>query len=670
MKNAKRFTALIALTVVTFTTPALATQGVSPGAADRMAVVNNTCPTFSWEAGETAALYEIVAYAIHENDEPASSDLTAETEALYTRVPGGATSWTPSAAQCVAPGGRYVWFVRAVTELADDQVIEAGEWSAGRYFTVLAGPSAEEVQRAIEVLKRWEAMSSAGEATMSSATATATATETFTDTATSSAAPKSVPTASAAIRGTNPEVDIEAYGVVGTTNSVCGAGVAAANTEGGPDLVLDGSFDGATDTVLAEWGIARSSGSDEHFQIVNSGGGAMILDVFGTVAAADLDCPGCIGPSELANESVSSAAIEDDGVTEVDIAPSAVNTAHIFDGTIQAQDLAVDAVSGAAITDGSITTADLADGAVTGANIQDGAVFTNKLAEGAVSTEKIANGAVGAAQIGFESIGESELADEAVTNGKIASGAVDGLSLADNSVTGSKIAEGAVNSSDLRANAVTNTHLADDAVTGVEIVDGSVTMDDLAAESVGSDEIENGGIQAVDIGVSVIGTGHLVPDAVTSDRIAPGAVEIADLHEGSVNTLKIVDGTIIAVDLADGAVTSSKVADGTLNAADVDPAGGIYASKSAVYAVVNSGPVNPGTCGSIQARCNDGNDLPLQGTCGQYSSMPMTILSWVAEFWDDPSQQAGWTCEVCYGPTGSFARDIFSTIYCVSVPGP
>ena len=46
-----------------------------------------------------------------------------------------------------------------------------------------------------------------------------------------------MPTASAAIRGEHPDTSGERYGVVGTTASLDGAGLAAANLEGGADLV-------------------------------------------------------------------------------------------------------------------------------------------------------------------------------------------------------------------------------------------------------------------------------------------------------------------------------------------------------------------------------------------------------------------------------------------------
>ena len=176
---------------------------------------------------------------------------------LYAAVPAGATSWTPSADQCFAPGGRYVWFVRAVNELAGDEVVAASEWSEGRYFTVPAAPSAEEMQRALDVLRRWDAANGSGEeSALPAGTRSGGASPTLrrssgggglSDADAGSAVPKSVPTASAAIRGEHPDTSGENYGLVGTSASLDGAGIAAANLDGGPDLVLDGSVNGEVD---------------------------------------------------------------------------------------------------------------------------------------------------------------------------------------------------------------------------------------------------------------------------------------------------------------------------------------------------------------------------------------------------------------------------------------
>ena len=149
---------MVVLALVVLSSSALdshAGETVSPGALDRFGMVEMRCPTFSWGFVPGALAYELVAYRMPEGE---ARELGSEDEALFASITGSATSWTPSAEQCFDAGEGYVWFVRSVTELADDEVIEVGDWSAGRYFRVPAGPSEAEVARAIEVLKRWEAM--------------------------------------------------------------------------------------------------------------------------------------------------------------------------------------------------------------------------------------------------------------------------------------------------------------------------------------------------------------------------------------------------------------------------------------------------------------------------------------------------------------------------------
>ena len=64
MKNPIRFTAPIALTLA-IASSAFATLAVSPGAINRVAVVNNACPTFNW--GFEPNAYEVVAYELPED---------------------------------------------------------------------------------------------------------------------------------------------------------------------------------------------------------------------------------------------------------------------------------------------------------------------------------------------------------------------------------------------------------------------------------------------------------------------------------------------------------------------------------------------------------------------------------------------------------------------------
>jgi hypothetical protein len=315
MNAVMRRVGLVVSVVVTVAAPhpgwAERAQGVSPGFVERLAAIDSRCPTFSWQEMPEAASYELVAYALPEDVEPAavtSAELVGDTQVLYARVPGGATSWTPALDQCLAPGGSYVWFVRAVF---DDEAGEEvpGDWSDGLFFAVSAVPSSEEVAEALRVLRRYvgddatvldepDGVTTPGSPTVSRAAPTHP-----------SPSPKAVPSAKTAIRGALSDPSGEAYGVVGVVSSPEGAGLGAANLAGGPDLVLDGSSSGEADTFLTQSSLSRPSDGDELFALFNPGAGTLSLEVEGVlfgngsglidVNAAAL---GGLGPAGWANK--------------------------------------------------------------------------------------------------------------------------------------------------------------------------------------------------------------------------------------------------------------------------------------------------------------------------------------------------------------------------------
>jgi hypothetical protein len=237
----------IAISVV----PVLAqgTESVSPGAVDRLAEVEGHCPTFIWGAVSGAQAFELVVYRLPEEPQASDAveiDLSRSDEVLYAKVPGGATAWQPELAEALGPGGSYVWFVRAVLREEVGEVVEAGNWSVGRFFSIPAMPSPMEVEEALSVLRRYadQGGARASELNHPAPEGLSNSSERRSTDRRSVDAPgnlKSVPSAVAAIKGTVPDPTGETYGVVGISNSPDGAGVGAANTAGGPDLVLDGS---------------------------------------------------------------------------------------------------------------------------------------------------------------------------------------------------------------------------------------------------------------------------------------------------------------------------------------------------------------------------------------------------------------------------------------------
>ena len=707
MTSAQRLTSLVAVVLIASASTVLATETVSPGALDRLASVEQRCPTFSWGAETGAAAYELIGYALPE-DASQQVKLTAETEVMFARVAGSATSWTPSADRCFAPGGQYVWFARSVTELIGDQVIEAGEWSAPRYFEVPAGPTSDELARALDVLKRWEAANGGGSPSLFAAAHAAAAPVAAADAGPVAAAasgagagagagggaghPKSVPTASAAIRGAHPATSGEAYGIVGTAMSLEGAGIAAAHLDGGADLVLDGSVDGTADTLLSEWGINRAAATDQSFTMYNSGAGRLHLDVVGDISGHTIDveemkingstviddvgewhgagdmlpCPGCVDSSDIADGGVDTADLADGAVTEVKLAAGAVGSTSLGPGSVQSSHIAAEAVTSDKIEAGGVTTANIDASAVTSVKIADGTIGTADLADEAVTGTKIESRGVRTANIDFG----------AVTSAEIFDGTIAADDLADGAVTGAKLADGAVGSNVLRSNAVTNVHLADDAVTTAEILDGTVAGADIADGAIDYRKLTTGAVRSAQILDGAVGSQDLADGAVTTSKIGdfsitgtkigPSMITGTHIAENAVNVSEIMAGAVISSKIADNAVVSTKIADGAIISDDVSPTGGIFSSGASMYAVSNESWISPGDPTDVSVACSDANDLPFQGGCSVLSEPDNLIL--VASY------PANWTISAFPGEyhcvfdrSATPASSVRATIYCIEV---
>lgn len=333
---------------------------VSPGSAERFDPVSTACPTFSWSGVAVAAHYELAIFHVGKND--------ASTRVLTERLPAGATSWTPSAEECLAPGKRYAWSVRAIN--SEDQ----GSWSEARLFKVPVGLDDLELAQALDVVRKYLATGGIlGDERQLANPGFSRAPETpqslpTGDTRTLAAA--TLASAVAAIHAEQSDPSGDTAGLVGVSHSPAGAGMIAANASaaGGADLILDGSSQSATDSVVTESSIDRSSSNAEVFNIQNSGAGTMTLQVDGIAVLAG---PNSVGTTELASNAVTSAIILDGAVSQADIAGGAVGT----------DELKADAVTGAKIAPNTITASDIVPNTITGGEIASNTVTRAELAD-------------------------------------------------------------------------------------------------------------------------------------------------------------------------------------------------------------------------------------------------------------------------------------------------
>jgi len=288
-RTRKALSSFLTVTLAIIVAPAFAEvpDGVSPGAVDRIAEIEGRCPSFFWGAIPEAIHYELVAYHLPEDSDRAdlsAVELSDADQVVFTKVPGTASAWAPELAGCLTPGGEYVWFVRAVYQEEEGEALEASEWSYGRYFSISSMPSAGEVEEALGVLRRYSGHTVDPEGLETERTNTKRPAPSR-RVAVPPQSPKSVTSAKTAIKGTVSDATGETYGVVGISNSPTGAGMAAGNTGGGADLVLDGIEDGDLDTVFTQAGIDRTSSDEEWFSFINSGAGVLSLNVEGQIVA-------------------------------------------------------------------------------------------------------------------------------------------------------------------------------------------------------------------------------------------------------------------------------------------------------------------------------------------------------------------------------------------------
>ena len=307
--NAKIAIALVILGIFDVSTAAALSEppaAVSPGFPDRFSMIEDRCPTFSWGQVEGAHFYELVVYSVPAvQTEPANppagpSEVPIVPEPLLkNRLPGTATTWTPGLESCFEYSGRYAWSVRAVDAEVDSP------WSEARLFQISHVPSPAQAAEALALLRRYVEGDGAVDVVFDSLLSElpnepltgSVSEETFTETPMLPNGQSLALSGSAAIRGAMPDASGEVYGVLGVTASAEGAGLAAENKAGGPDLLLDGS----PPTAVTEQGIDRSDGSDTSFEFKNTGGGSMTLNVDGVAVVTTATDQDSLGGLSCAN---------------------------------------------------------------------------------------------------------------------------------------------------------------------------------------------------------------------------------------------------------------------------------------------------------------------------------------------------------------------------------
>jgi hypothetical protein len=150
----------------------------------------------------------------------------------------------------------------------------------------------------------------------------------------------------------------------------------------------------------------------------------------------------------------------------------------------------------------TISTADIQNQAVTNQKIALGAVNTGRIADGAVTNAKIAPESITNNRIAFEAVNAGRLADGAVVTRKLADGAVNSAKVADNSLTGTDVADNSLTGTDVQESSLLGVNA--DKVDGGDLcrTGGVVTLTGTSVDTV----CEQGGLRLDAVCIQLSGT--------------------------------------------------------------------------------------------------------------------------------------------------------------------
>jgi hypothetical protein len=162
-----------------------------------------------------------------------------------------------------------------------------GDSSDPLFFRTSTAPTLDDVERALAVLREWERTARPPAAAEPAGAGDLRRESPVVRPASGGKTPiqaASVTTTPFTMRSTWSTPGGASFAIVGVNETATGAGIAAANTAGGTDLLLDGDANGLVDARLTESGLDRPSAVDQVFSFTNSNTGVLSLQVDGVIA--------------------------------------------------------------------------------------------------------------------------------------------------------------------------------------------------------------------------------------------------------------------------------------------------------------------------------------------------------------------------------------------------
>ena len=254
------------------------------------------------------------------------------------------------------------------------------------------------------------------------------------------------------------------------------------------------------------------------------------------------------------------------------VAVTGTVTANAFSGdgsalnNVVASDIANDAVTSAKIDDETIVSADIFNGTIATVDLADSSVTSAKIANESIVSADILNGTITADDLGTDSVDNDEIATDAVRADEIQAGAVGT----------SEIADGTIALIDMGADSVNSAKIVDESIVSADIDDGTIVLNDMDLTDVdtryvevagdtmtGSLTLPSNGLVVGTNQLTVAGTNVGVGTAAAAQKLtidSGAATGVYSQFTTSDAGALATDGTLVGVDDSENAVINNQEA--------------------------------------------------------------------------------------------------------------
>ena len=253
-----------------------------------------------------------------------------------------------------------------------------------------------------------------------------------------------------------------------------------------------------------------------------------------------------------------------------DLADNSVTSAAIEDSSIMATDIADNAILGRHIANDTLTSEDIQDNAIQSIDIKDGAITSAKIADATIQTQNIADASVTGAKIALQTLRGAHFVDQTITGDKIANQSITGDNIAEGTISSTHVGPGMIGSDSIGIGAITTDHIRDNAITALKLSDGAVTDQKLHLNAFQANSLTLVHTIAADTAsftnLTIAQTATLKPSSISPVLVTlpskSGMIVVSD--SGQISATNILNQAVTSQHIQDASITSQDIANQTI----------------------------------------------------------------------------------------------------------